>query len=74
MAIFKRNHLFQGPSFWESMLVFGGVNREKIGPKKSSFSFLSLFSTPSNLNMIPFPRNTYLCCRGPFLGAMLVLQ
>ncbi len=25
MAIFKWNHLFQGPSFWVSMLVFGGV-------------------------------------------------
>ena len=25
MAIFKRSNLFQGPSFWASMLVFGGV-------------------------------------------------
>ena len=26
MAIFNRSHLFQGPSFWVSMLVFGGVS------------------------------------------------
>ena len=25
MAIFKSSHLFQGPSFWPSMLVFRGV-------------------------------------------------